>query len=308
MGTQKSLSKCHSSLAPLIPLIHRSLTPFANARKMFRHLSFGKALSFQILEDALMYRSIFGVAASLALVSAVALAATPAEKVGGTDSIDESWSAANAEKIKAIQAKGNVWAGAESYKAYCEACHLSHGQGNPDGSIPQLAGQHSSVLIKQLADIRSGLRYNPTMQPFARKLADAQEVANVAAYISTLCIPLDSGKYAGPATAETVSHGKLLYEKECSQCHQPRGQGFKDMFYPVLAGQHYKYLLRQMTDIRDGRRGNSDPVMVRIVKNYNDDQLVAISAYMASLTTPFAMLMPPGSMCLSPSAKGAKVK
>ena len=80
------------------------------------------------------------------------------------------------------------------------------------------------------------------------------------------------------------------------------------MFYPVLAGQHYKYLLRQMTDIRDGRRGNSDPVMVRIVKNYNDDQLVAISAYMASLTTPFAMLMPPGSMCLSPSAKGAKVK
>jgi cytochrome c553 len=63
-----------------------------------------------------------------------------------------------------------------------------------------------------------------------------------------------------------------------------------------------------MTDIRDGKRSNAPPEMVRVVKKYNYDQLLAISAYMASLTTPFAMLMPPGSMCLSTSAKGAKAK
>jgi cytochrome c553 len=27
----------------------------------------------------------------------------------------------------------------------------------------------------------------------------------------------------------------------------------------VIAGQHYKYLLRQMTEIRDGHRRNANP-------------------------------------------------
>ena len=34
----------------------------------------------------------------------------------------------------------------------------------------------------------------------------------------------------------------------------------------MLAGQHYKYLLRQITDIADGRRRNANPDMVKIVK------------------------------------------
>ena len=36
-----------------------------------------------------------------------------------------------------------------------------------DGTFPQLAGQHTTVLIKQMADIRAGERDNPTMYPFA---------------------------------------------------------------------------------------------------------------------------------------------
>jgi len=242
------------------------------------------------------------VAACVALLPALALAQALAENK------DQSWSAANAEKVRALQAKGNVKAGAEAYKAYCETCHLPNGGGNPDGSIPQLAGQQPTVLIKQLADIRSGLRYNPTMQPFAKKLADAQEVANVAAYISTLCIPNENGRYAGPDAAEMVASGKLLYDKECAQCHQPNGEGVKEMFYPVLAGQHYYYLLRQMTDIRDGRRGNANPEMVRVIKKYNPEQMLAIAAYQASLTTPSTMLMAHGSMCKPLATRDGKVK
>jgi len=141
------------------------------------------------------------------------------------------------------------------------------------------------------------------MYPFARKLANPQALANVAAYIQTLCIPLGSGKYAGPDAAEMLAGGKLLYEKQCSQCHQPNGEGAKDQFYPVLAGQHYGYLLRQMTDIRDGKRANAHPEMVQAAKNYNYDQLLAISAYQASLTTPKSMLMTPGSMCKTGAGK-----
>jgi cytochrome c553 len=64
-----------------------------------------------------------------------------------------------------------------------------------------------------------------------------------------------------------------------------------------LAGQHYKYLLRQMTEIRDGHRRNANPDMVKIIKKYDNKQLIAISAYQASLTMP-------GSMCKAkPAAK-----
>ncbi len=68
------------------------------------------------------------------------------------------------------------------------------------------------------------------------------------------------------------------------------------------AGQHYKYLLRQMTEIRDGHRRNANPDMVKIIKKYDNKQLIAISAYQASLTMP-------GAMCKAgPAAKPAAKK
>ena len=44
-----------------------------------------------------------------------------------------------------------------------------------------------------------------------------------------------------------------------------------------------------MTEIRDGKRRNANPDMVKVIKKYNDQQLVAISAYQASLSMPGAM-------------------
>jgi cytochrome c553 len=145
------------------------------------------------------------------------------------------------------------------------------------------------VLIKQMADIRAGLRDNPTMYPFAVTLVDPQELADVSAYIEKLCIPTEHGKYEGADAAIQVSQGKELYEKQCLECHGANGEGDKEKFYPVIAGQHYKYLLRQMTEIRDGHRRNANPDMVKVIKPYTDDQLVAISAYQASLKMPGAM-------------------
>ena len=65
-------------------------------------------------------------------------------------------------------------------------------------------------------------------------------------------------------------------------------------FYPVIAGQHYKYLLRQMTEIRDGHRRNANPDMVKVIKPYTNEQLVAISAYQSSLKMPGKMCKPKG--------------
>jgi cytochrome c553 len=228
-------------------------------------------------------------AIALALSPAFVLAGPPAPKAAGIESKEYKWNAQEGEKIEALKLKGDAKAGKEGYEV-CGACHLPSGAGRPDGTFPQLAGQHATVLIKQMADIRAGLRDNPTMYPFAKELTDAQELANVSAYIESLCIPVDHGKYEGPDAAAQITKGKEMYEKQCVECHGKNGEGEKAKFYPVIAGQHYKYLLRQMTEIRDGHRRNANPDMVKVIKPYTNDQLVAISAYQASLSMP-------GSMC-----------
>ncbi|MFO1327300.1 MAG: c-type cytochrome [Rubrivivax sp.] len=242
-------------------------------------------------------------AVALALAPALSLAGPPAPKKEGIESKDYKWNAQEGEKIEALKLKGDAKAGKEGYEV-CGACHLPSGAGRPDGTFPQLAGQHATVLIKQMADIRAGLRDNPTMYPFAKELTDAQELANVSAYIQGLCIPLDHGKYEGKDAAAQIAAGKDLYEKQCTECHGKNGQGEAAKFYPVIAGQHYQYLLRQMTEIRDGKRRNANPDMVKVIKPYTNDQLVAISAYQSSLVMP-------GSMCKAgakPAAAPAKKK
>jgi cytochrome c553 len=235
------------------------------------------------------------VLALAALGASVAFAQAPAPKKSGIEEKGYVWNAQEGEKIEALHKKGDVKNGKEAYEV-CGACHLPSGAGRPDGTFPQLAGQHSTVLIKQIADIRAGLRDNPTMYPFAITLTDPQELADVAAYIQSLCIPTNHGGYEGPDAAAQIQKGHDLYEKECKNCHGVNGQGDKEKFYPVIAGQHYKYLLRQMTAIRDGKRRNANPDMVKIIKNYSDTDLVAISAFQSSLTMP-------GSMCKDTKGK-----
>jgi cytochrome c553 len=247
-------------------------------------------------------KKILALALSLALVPVIGMAGgPPAAKQAGIESANYQWNAQEGEKIEALTLKGNAKEGKEGYEV-CGACHLPSGAGRPDGTFPQLAGQHTTVLIKQMADIRAGLRDNPTMYPFAKELTDAQELANVSAYIESLCIPAVHGMYEGPDAAAQIAEGKAMYEKECIECHKANGEGVKEKFYPVLAGQHYKYLLRQMTEIRDGHRRNANPDMVKIIKKYDNKQLIAISAYQASLSMP-------GSTCKAAApAKAAKKK
>lgn len=189
------------------------------------------------------------------------------------------------ETVAAVRRVGDKKSGGAIYDV-CVDCHRPSGAGRPDGSIPQLAGQHSTVLLKQLADIRAGVRENPAMYPFASTLTDPQELADLAAYVESLCIPADHGRYEGRDASRQVAMGKALYDQACRTCHGARGEGDKDKLQPVLAGQHYPYLLRQMIAIRDGRRGNSHAGMVNAIKSYSDEQLLAIAAYQASLTTP----------------------
>jgi cytochrome c553 len=227
-----------------------------------------------------MIRRIPCVLALLVLLP-VAGSSQPQPKEEGIESEGYTWNEAKGEKLEALELTGDPENGEEIFEI-CSACHLPSGAGRPDGTFPQLAGQHSTVLIKQMADIRMGLRDNPIMYPFAKTMVDPQELADVSAYIQTLPIPGDNGRGNG----ENLEQGKALYDANCVECHGEFGEGSEKDFYPVLAGQHYKYMLRQVTDIRDGRRRNANPDMVEIVKKYTDEELDAVVDYMSRLEWP----------------------
>jgi cytochrome c553 len=213
---------------------------------------------------------------------ALGASAQVAPKGAGIESEDYEWNKMEGgEKELALTLTGDLENGEEAYEI-CSGCHLPSGAGRPDGTFPQLAGQHPVVIIKQIADIRAGRRDNPIMYPFASSLTDQQELADVAAYIQTLPIPTDNGK--GPGT--NLEEGKKLFDRDCVECHGAYGEGNSEKFYPVLAGQHYKYLLRQITEIAEKKRRNANPDMVKIVEKYTHEEQIAVVDYMSRLTWP----------------------
>ncbi len=165
----------------------------------------------------------------------------------------------------------------------CEDCHRKDASGRANGIFPRLSGQHASVILKQVLDIRGGRRINPSMLPLVTEAAlNNTDLAGVAAYLQGLPIAANNGK--GPGT--DLVRGKQLYERDCVSCHGVRGEGDAAEFEPMVAAQHYRYLLREVIAIRDGSRGNSNAEMVKVVKPYTPAEIEAVSDYMSQLPPP----------------------
>jgi cytochrome c553 len=69
----------------------------------------------------------------------------------------------------------------------------------------------------------------------------------------------------------------------CAVCHGPTLQGLGDV--PAIAGRHPNYIVRQMWNIQNGERtGNSAALMRQVVEKLDNDDMLAIAAYVASRT------------------------
>lgn len=227
---------------------------------------------------ALSLSTTLGLSTTLSLF-AVAAPKSPGAK--GIESAGYKWNTQEGEKLVALQKKGDLGRGAESF-VVCTVCHLRKAEGTSDGAFPRLAGQHATFLVKQLADIRVGLRDNPVMYSYAATLTNPQELADVSTYIASLPISHDNGR--GPGSS--LSRGKELYQRDCVSCHGQNGEGDRAKFFPQLAGQHYKYLLRQVTETRNGQRRNADPEMVRLFRSYSTQELESVCDFLSRLGSP----------------------
>ena len=193
-----------------------------------------------------------------------------------------AWNEIKGELKTALETKGDAVRGAAAFEP-CQGCHRKDASGRVSGAYPRLSGQHATVLMKQITDIRAGRRSNLKMEPFiGDHVLTAFEIADIALYLQALPISDEHGK--GPGTG--VARGKQLYQKDCVECHGAQGEGIAAKFYPMLAAQHYRYLLREVQFIRDGDRRNSNPDMVNVIKPYSNADLEAVADYMASLAPP----------------------
>lgn len=190
------------------------------------------------------------------------------------------WNMGSKEQDAALHLTANPTDGAEVYRM-CVSCHGAEGWGEADGTYPQIAGQHASVTIKQLADIRALNRDNPTMYIFAlpSQIGGAQAIADVAAYLESL--PMTEN--VGMGDGKDLAHGKALYEKLCAECHGINGEGDASRFYPRLQAQHYRYTMRQYEWIKEGRRRNANPDMMKQIQNMSMQDQQAVLDYVSRL-------------------------
>jgi len=206
---------------------------------------------------------------------------------------EKVWMVEGGERELTMTLKPDRENGIEVYEV-CAGCHLTEGWGKPDGTFPQLAGQHKEVLIKQLADIRSKNRDNPTMYPFAlpESIGDEQAMADVTDYIQKIPMNPDNGKGEWAEGTPEFEKGKKLYADNCVKCHGDNGEGKAKEFYPMIMGQHYNYMFRQFEWIRDGKRRNANPDMVEQIKNFSNDDMKMVINYVSRIKVPKKLLAP----------------
>jgi len=193
-----------------------------------------------------------------------------------------------AEEKKAAKpdpAKGEaIFTGGDSSRniVACVSCHGAAGNSTIVQN-PKLAGQHEAYIIKQLENFRSPDRNNPIMTPIAKALTE-EDMKNIAAFLTA-----QAPKPGAAKNKDTVEFGKKIYrggiaEKSvpaCAGCHSPDGAGIPAQF-ARLAGQHQEYTAAQLVNFRSGARKNS-PQMVTIGKRLSDDEIQAVSDYVAGL-------------------------
>lgn len=162
----------------------------------------------------------------------------------------------------------------------CALCHGHRGQGILGGKYPRIAGMPEYYLLNALHDYQTGARgYDAMVVVGALQTAEEQDLVNLAAYISDLDIQLD---VPGPADGSAKS-GKRLYKGDCKTCHGRKGKGKSRKESPPLRGQYPEYLMRQIALFKNKERIHADDPEDETFVDYEDEELVDILAFIASL-------------------------
>jgi cytochrome c553 len=159
----------------------------------------------------------------------------------------------------------------------CYGCHGVENYKNayPDYSVPKLRHQSSEYIIAALHEYQSGERPHPTMHAQASSLSD-QDIEDIAAYLQSTPIQPAASPPTPPKVALT-----------CGTCHGANGTGVSAPLEPkppVLAGQHYDYLVEALKSYHNKRRKN--PVMDAMASALSDEDIKVVADYFSHQPSP----------------------
>jgi cytochrome c553 len=178
----------------------------------------------------------------------------------------------------------------------CAACH-GDGGNSTTPNFPKLAGQGEKYLLKQLKDIKGGVRVVPEMMGILDKLS-ADDLANIAAFFASKSMQLSGSKElkvkmnSGEEVNGLTLGAKLFRAGNaasgvpaCTGCHSPVGLGNAPASYPRLSGQHPAYIEKQLKNFRSGERANDGEakVMRQVAQQMSDAEITAVANFIAGL-------------------------
>ncbi|MGB5809847.1 MAG: c-type cytochrome [Polyangiales bacterium] len=150
---------------------------------------------------------------------------------------------------------------AEAYRAElydgCAQCHGEAGQGNQDIGAPSIAGLERWYVKAQLRKFKRSHRGwhsedmgGKKMWPMAQAMDTDEKVDLVSTYVASL----PASKPAPTLEGGNPETGKI-YFATCVQCHGADAGGNIDEYGPPLNHASDWYLLTQLQNFKEGRRG-----------------------------------------------------
>jgi cytochrome c553 len=171
----------------------------------------------------------------------------------------------------------------------CVRCHAEDGTGRGSGAFPSLAGQRAAYVYGSLRAFANRERFSGIMSPIAARLSD-ETMRDVSAYYARL--PLRPS--AAVTDAAAMGRGDALAARgvpdrdipSCADCHAPSDTP-KNPAYPILAGQHQRYLALQLELFKGRRRGGSPyaDLMHVFVDRLEHQQIADVALYFSALKT-----------------------
>nr|WP_047166351.1 nuclear transport factor 2 family protein [Sphingomonas sp. Y57] len=138
----------------------------------------------------------------------------------------------------------------------CAGCHGNAGEGRAYMYAPNLTGQDSDYLVRQLTNFREGKRgktddaHGFQMVGRATAVPGPEGVKAVVSYIAGLPkIP------AAPIAQRPVPAAIGDLVQTCATCHGIAGEGNPSMQAPALNRLDKTYIAQQLVNFRDGKRG-----------------------------------------------------
>lgn len=194
----------------------------------------------------------------------------------------------------------------------CVTCHGQQGQGTGNGYFPRIAGKPAGYLYNQLIAFRNGTRHYPPMNYLVAYLPD-DYLKEMAEHFAAQRPPYPPQERPAAGKA-TLDRGQALVVNgdtskgipACIACHGKSLMGMEPGI-PGLAGLRPAYIAGQLTRWKVGERKAADPdCMKRIANRLTDEDIAAVSAYLAYQTPPTIASPEPSNLVRMPFACGSQ--